>query len=84
MIKDFVSGIATQMGMKLTDVSLTDNIHVGCINVQTLKATSNGHAVSTLVLQGDIEKLKSGIDCDRLEVRVRASLLRLQMLIDPR
>jgi|BarGraIncu00431A_1022009.scaffolds.fasta_scaffold39775_1 hypothetical protein len=84
MIENFVSAIATQMEMKLSKVSLVDGRALGCGDVYLLNVSSKGHDISALVYQNDIENMKNGIDCDRLKVRVRSSLSRLQLLINPR
>ncbi|MFA7405532.1 MAG: hypothetical protein WC007_16180 [Pelobacteraceae bacterium] len=82
MIKKFVSGISTTMGINLSKVSLVDGQSLGCIDVQLLNMSSKGQVVSALIFQADIENLKNGVGCDSLEVRLRASLSRLQMLLD--
>ncbi|OGU15555.1 MAG: hypothetical protein A2076_12880 [Geobacteraceae bacterium GWC2_53_11] len=84
MIEQFVSGIATRMGMNLSKVTLVDGQPLGCIDVQLLNMSSKGHVVSALVFQVDIENLKNGVGCDSLEVRMRSSLSRLQKLLEPR
>lgn len=84
MIIDFVSGISDQMGINLTNVSLVDGQPLGCIDVQLLNMSSKGHVVSALVFKADLENLNNGFECHSLEVRMRASLSRLQLLLDPR
>lgn len=59
MIHKFVSDISTQLGIKLSKVSLIDGQHLGCIDAQLLKMSAKGHTVGALVFQADIEKLKN-------------------------
>lgn len=82
MIEQFVSGIAARMGIDLSRITLVDGQPLGCVDVQLLNMSSKGHVVSALVFQADIESLKSGADCASLEVRMRSSLSRLQMLLE--
>jgi hypothetical protein len=84
MIEQFVSCIAARMGIDLSRITLVDGQPLGCIDVQLLNMSSKGHVVSALVFQADIENLKNGTDCDSLEVRMRSSLSRLQVLLDSR
>lgn len=84
MIEQFVSDIAGRMGINLAKVTLVDGQPLGCLDVQLLNMSSKGHVVSALVFQADIENLKNGIDCDSLEVRMRSSLSRLQVLLESR
>lgn len=83
MIMEFVSDISTQMGITLSEVSLIDGQTLGCTDVRLLNMSTKGHIVSTLVFQADLENLSKGIECCSLEVRMRASLSRLQQLLDP-
>jgi hypothetical protein len=84
MIEEFVSGISTKMGINLSRITLIHGESLGCHDAHLLNISSEGHVVSALVFQADIENLKNGCGCDSLEVRMRTALSRLQMLIDPR
>jgi hypothetical protein len=84
MIEEFVLALATQMGMDPPKVSLVNGHHLGCIDVHLLNVSSKNHAASALVFQSDIDTLKSGIECDRLKVKVSASLSRLQEMLEER
>ena len=77
MIKEHASDIALQMGIKLSQVSIVDGHTLGCRDASLLNMTSKGHVVSALVFQSD------RVGCDRLEIRIRSALLRLQMLLEP-
>lgn len=84
MIKKYVSDISEQMGIKLSRISLIDGRPLGCIDVQMLNLSAEGHVVSALIFQADIDNLKQGNRSDSLEVRIRVSLSRLQLLMKPR
>ena len=83
MIRDYVSDIATQMGINLHHVSLEGCQPLQCLDVQLLKLSSKGHKVNALVFNADIENMQKGIFCDSLEVRLRGALSRLHMMIQP-
>lgn len=79
MIYTYVIDLASQMGIQLSKVSLTDGKPLGCKDVCLLNITSQEHLISALVFHSDIENLKIGVSCDRLEVRLRKALSQLQM-----
>jgi hypothetical protein len=79
MIEEFVTDIATQLGIDLTSVSLVDGHLLGCNDAHLLNMTSKGHVVSALVFKADVENLRRGVGCDRLEIMIRAALSRLQL-----
>jgi hypothetical protein len=80
MIEEYAKDLALEMGIKLAKVSLVDGERLGCIDVHLLKLSTKENHVETLVYQVDLEILKKGIGCDRLDVRTRSALSRLQML----
>jgi hypothetical protein len=84
MIQEYVFDIATQMGMKLSHVSLVDGYPLGCQDSYILNVAAEERIVSALVFQTDLDNLRKQGDCDRLEVKTRITLSRLQMLLDPR
>lgn len=82
MINKYVSEIALQMGMKLSNVALVDGRTLGCRDVCMLNITSHGCIASALIFPTDLLLLENGVRCDQLEVRMRAALSRLQMQLD--
>jgi hypothetical protein len=82
MIKEYVSDIAKQMGIKLSRVSLVDGKPLGCIGVHLLIISTKGRTVDTLLFQDDLENLEKGFNCDHLEVRIRIALLRLKRMFE--
>ena len=83
MIKEYVSDIASQMGIMLTKVSLVDGQPVGCSDACIISISVRGHSVDALVYVAEIVNLENGVSCDRLEQRVRSALSRLQILLEP-
>jgi hypothetical protein len=83
MIQECAADLATQQGINLSRVSIIEGRKVGCLDMHLLNLVANGHLVSTLVYQSELEELQSGACCDRLETKIRAALSRLQMLLEP-
>jgi hypothetical protein len=81
-IEAFASDIARQMKMTLSDITLTDGLGFGCLDCCILDMTERGKTVGTLIYKNDIEKLDNSKDSARLEVRIRASLCRLQTMLE--
>lgn len=82
MIKKYVSNIATQMGMKPPNVSLVEGHSLGCIDTHLVNISTKGRIVGALIFNSDLESLAKGEGSDRLEIRIRSSLARLQMLLE--
>lgn len=82
MIKKYASGLAEQFGLKLSKVSLVDGLKLGCRDIYLLNMSSKEHIVSAIIFRDDLERMKSVTGCDRLELRIRYSLARLQTMIE--
>jgi translation initiation factor 6 (eIF-6) len=80
LIQKYVYDIAAQMKIQLSQVSVIEGRNVGCLDVHLLNVTSNGHLVSVLVYQSELDKLQIGDRCERLESRIRSALSGLQVL----
>lgn len=80
-IEDFASDVACQMGVELLKVSLIDGQRLGCIDSYILDMTTKNETVGTLIYKRDIDKLDNEDECARLEIRIRAALLRLQAMM---
>lgn len=83
MIRTFVTDIADQMGIKLSSISLTDGQSLGCLDTCLLDMTSNGKTVGAMIFKVDLERLKVGAGRDFLEVRIRSTLSRLKLMVEP-
>ncbi len=79
MIYKYVYDLARQMGISLTRMSVVDCRSVGCLGVHLLHFGTNHKLVSALVHQSDLDDLKNDICCDRLELKIRVALSRLEM-----
>jgi predicted solute-binding protein len=78
-----VCAIAAQMKIQLPLVSVVEGLNVGCLNVHLLNVTSNGHLLSVLVYQTELDKIQTGDRCERLESRIRSALSGVQILREP-
>lgn len=79
MIQKYVDNLAGQMGISLTRISVVDGRTVGCLGVHLLHLGTNDKLVSALVHKSDLDDLRNDICCDRLELRIRVALSRLEM-----
>ncbi|MEI6514217.1 MAG: hypothetical protein WCO51_13235 [bacterium] len=82
MIQEYVSNLADKMGMKLSQISLVDGNQLGCLDIYLLKISIKVHKVDALIFKTDIENLENGKVSDRMEVRTRSALNRLQVMLD--
>ena len=82
MIKEYAAGLAAQVGIKLSRVSVVEGRRVGCLDVHLLHLDAEGQRVSALVYQSELDELQSRSCCERLELKIRAALSRLQMLLE--
>jgi len=80
MIKEYTSDISDQVGIFLSKIQLIEGSKVGCLDIHLMNLSSEDHIVSVLVYQADIDKLVSGESCDRLELKIRTALSRLNTL----
>jgi hypothetical protein len=83
MLTEMVNDIAAQVGLQLSKVSLVEGQRLGCTDTCLLNMSTKGHVVSALIYQTDIDNLKCGTNVDRLELRIRAALSRLQVMLLP-
>jgi hypothetical protein len=81
IVKEYATGIAANMGIKLTSISVTDGQRIGCLDVHLLKLAHDNQVVSALVYQTDLDKLQKGFQSDRLETNIRTALSRLKIIV---
>lgn len=81
MIRQYATDIAAQTGITLTRVSVVDGRNVGCLDVFLLHLGAQGQLVSILVYQSELDELEKSASCDRLELKIRSALSRLQALL---
>jgi len=82
MIREYAADIATQMGIRLSRISVIEGQRVGCFDVHLLNLAAENQRVSTLVYQSELDKLQNGSSSERLEVKIRGALSKLQTLME--
>jgi len=80
IIKEYVSDIASQMGIKLSKVSLTGGLDVACHDYRLLIASKN-HEVSTLLNQAELDSLQKHSSSGFLELKIKTALERLKIML---
>jgi len=83
MIHEYASDLAAQAGIKLSRVAVIEGRRVGCLDVHLLHLAADRKLVSALVYQSELDELQNGSHCERLELKIRAALSRLQILLEP-
>jgi hypothetical protein len=81
MIRAYAADLAAQVGIKLSQVSIVEGRRIGCLDVHLVHLAAEGQRISTLVYQSELDELQSYYSCERLELKIRAALLRLQNLL---
>jgi hypothetical protein len=82
MIRDYVSDLAKQTGIKLSGVRFIEGRTVGCLDVHLLHLAVDENLVSTLVYQSELDALQNGSCCKRLDMKIHTALTRLQALME--
>lgn len=81
MIKKYVSEIASQMGIDLTEISIKEGMPFGVQDACLLDIITGKRIVGTIVFKSDIESIENNLECARLEVRIRYALSRLRVML---
>jgi hypothetical protein len=79
VIRTYVLDIATEMKLPLLTVSVIEAKSVCGLDIYILCLSTEDKHVNALVQQSDVDNFIYGNCCDRLELRVCASLSRLKM-----
>ena len=82
MILEYVTNFAVQNGIQLSGVKFVEGRSVGCLDVHLLHLAADNHQVSALVYQSELDALKRGTSVERLDMKLRTALSRLQMLLN--
>ena len=82
MITEYVSDIASQMGMKLSKVSVSGGLSAACLDYR-LEIASQRHVVSTMIHQSELDSIEKGLSSGFLELKIRTALERLKMQLEP-
>jgi hypothetical protein len=83
MIKEYVTDLASQMGIKLEKIVVTEGRSLGCMDAHLLSLCAKDKLVSEFIHQSDIDNLKNCITSDLLEIKIRSALERLKMQLAP-
>jgi len=81
-IEQYVYEIANQMGIKLSEVSVTDGDQIGYHGMNLLNICADGHVVKALVNKSEMETLHDGGFCDKLEIKILTAMSQLQKMLD--
>lgn len=83
MIKEYVTDLASQMGIKLEKIVITEGRSLGSLDAHLLSLCANDKLVSEFIHQSDLDNLKNHITSDLLEIKIRSALERLKMQLVP-
>ena len=83
MIKEYAADLAAQMGISVSGVTLTEGRSLGCLDASILSLESNNKNVSKFVHQFDLQNLERGAGVEMLELKIRAALARLRIMLEP-
>ena len=81
MIREYTAKLAEQSGIQLSGVSVIEGRKVGCSDAHLLHLIAGGNLISALVQQSELEELQSSSCCERLELKIKDALSRLQNLL---
>jgi len=83
MVREHATAIAAQMKVQLSDIAVVEGRSLGCFDAHLLKLAADGQQVSLLLCQSELDELQSDFVGDKLELRIRSALSRLQTLSTP-
>lgn len=82
MIREYVTDLAVQKGIELSEVRLVEGRTVGCLDVHLLHLVTDSHKDSVLVYQSELDALQHGSCTQRLHTKLDTALSRLQKLLE--
>ncbi len=80
MIRDYVTDIASQLKVQLSNVTVVEGRNIGCFYAHQLNLEAEGKQVTVLLYQSELDELQSNFVSFWLEQRIRSALSRLQTL----
>lgn len=83
MITEYATDIAAQVGIMLSKVTLQKGRSLGSLDAHLLSLEAGGRLVSEFIHQTDLDNLQNGSGCEWLDMKIRAALSRLQVLLAP-
>jgi hypothetical protein len=81
-IKEFTQSIVSQVGIKLDAIKIIDGEQFGCTDTHMINISAKGKIFNVLAYHSDLDDLFAGRSCDKLEMKVRSSLLLLRKLLN--
>jgi len=79
----YLTDLASKMNIKLSKVSIINGSTVGCRDLHILNVSSKGQTVSALVFNDELADLQNGTQNDRLELRIRCALEKMNIKLAP-
>ena len=83
MIKEYVSGLASQTGIKLYKIVVKEGAALSCLDANLLILCAKNKLVSEIIRQSDFDALQNGAGSEMLEMKVRSALNRLKIMLEP-
>ncbi len=83
MVKVFAEDVAMQMGIELSQVTVVKGRSVDRLDTYLLHLVSGNHEANTVMYQSEFDDLIDGQDYDRMELKLRFALSRLELLLRP-
>lgn len=77
MIENYITIIATSMGIQPVQIKVIDGLTFGSLDVHLVQVAAGGEPVSMLVHQPEMMSVIAGLPCCTLEQRVRTNLANL-------
>lgn len=78
MIKKFIANTAAKLGVKLSNITLVNGEHVGCIDASLLHVSDGRHHIYTLIYHSELDDLNNGKCCTNLSLKIWSVLTRLE------
>lgn len=83
MVKVFAEDVAMQMGIELSQVTVVKGRSVDSLDTYLLRLVSGNREANTVMYQSEFDDLIDGQDYDRMELKLRFALSRLELLLRP-
>ena len=80
MIRDYVTKIASQFKVQLSNIILIEGRQLDCLDAHELKLEADGKQISVLLYQSELNELQSNSVSVWLEQRIKSAMLKLQTL----
>jgi hypothetical protein len=82
MIKEYVSDLASQMGINIYKIVFAEGPSLSCVDAHLLIICAKNKLVSEYIHQSDIDTLNNGAGSEMLNLKIRTALEKLKMLFE--